>query len=181
MTVKFTQVSTSMHWVLLEHWKLASDEQSHICGNRILCWNSNFAFAVYIKFVSPVSGLLLSVETQTSAMHASTSVVFAPGSRWCTLTVHWPSHASWYRSLWNICVLSLKIYGKWLVRRYTCAQCSHTSARLYQARPKKLIVFWWALLKARSTRILFNSWGASSVARRLVHKNLVQQPSGLVA
>ena len=34
---------------------------------------------VHIKFVPPVSGLLLLVEAQTSAMHASTSVVFAQG------------------------------------------------------------------------------------------------------
>ena len=42
---------------------------------------------VPIKFVPPVSDLPLSVEAQTSAMHASTSVVFAPGPLHCTLTV----------------------------------------------------------------------------------------------
>ena len=46
---------------------------------------------VYIEFRPPVSGLL-SVEAQISAMRASTSVVFASGPRYCTLTValHWP-------------------------------------------------------------------------------------------
>ena len=51
---------------------------------------------IHIKF-----GLLSSVEAQTSAMHASTSVVFAPGRRHCTLTVALmplPSHASRYQS-----------------------------------------------------------------------------------
>ena len=49
---------------------------------------------VPIKFVPPVSDLPLSVEAQTSATRASTSVVFAPGPLHCTLTValHRPSH-----------------------------------------------------------------------------------------
>ena len=49
---------------------------------------------ISIKFVPPVSDLSSSVEAQTSATRASTSVVFAPGPLRCTLTValHWPSH-----------------------------------------------------------------------------------------
>ena len=49
---------------------------------------------VPIKFVPPVSDLPSSVEAQTSATRASTSVVFAPGPLCCTLTValHRPSH-----------------------------------------------------------------------------------------
>ena len=49
---------------------------------------------VPIKFVPPVSDLPSSVEAETSSMHASTSVVFAPGPLRCTLTVafHRPSH-----------------------------------------------------------------------------------------
>ena len=49
---------------------------------------------VPIKFVLPVSDLPSSVEAQTSATHASTSVVFAPDPLHCTLTValHQPSH-----------------------------------------------------------------------------------------
>ena len=40
----------------------------------------------------PVSGLPSSVEAQISATRASTSVSFASGPRYCTLTValHWP-------------------------------------------------------------------------------------------
>ena len=47
-----------------------------------------------IKFVPPVSDLPSSVEAQTSATRASTSVVFTPGPLGCTLTValHRPSH-----------------------------------------------------------------------------------------
>ena len=49
---------------------------------------------VPIKFVPSVSNLPSSVEAQTSATRASTSVVFAPGHLRCTLTValHRPSH-----------------------------------------------------------------------------------------
>ena len=47
---------------------------------------------VYIKFRPPVSGLPPSVKAQISATRASTSVIFASGPRYCTLTVaiHWP-------------------------------------------------------------------------------------------
>ena len=41
---------------------------------------------VPIKFVPPVSDLPSSVEAQTSATRASTSVVFAPGPLRCTVT-----------------------------------------------------------------------------------------------
>ena len=42
---------------------------------------------IHIKFVPPVSNLPSSVEAQTSATRASTSVVFALGPRPRTLTV----------------------------------------------------------------------------------------------
>ena len=47
---------------------------------------------VFIKFRPPVSGLPSLVEAQISATRASTSVIFASGPRYCTLTValHWP-------------------------------------------------------------------------------------------
>ena len=47
---------------------------------------------VYIKFRPHVSGLPSLVEAQISDMRASTSVIFASGPRYCTLTVafHWP-------------------------------------------------------------------------------------------
>ena len=67
---------------------------------------------VNTKFVPPMSGLPSSVETQTSAMHTSTSVIFAPGPRHYTLTValYWPLHvhASRRRSSWNIWMRSFR-------------------------------------------------------------------------
>ena len=58
----------------------------------VYAWPATQSTTVHIKLSQPVSGLPSSVEAQTSATRASTSVVFAPGPRYCTLTValHWP-------------------------------------------------------------------------------------------
>ena len=57
----------------------------------------------HIKFVPPVSSLLLLVEVQTRATRTWTSVIFAPGLRCCVLT---PPLAftcfTRYRCSWNI-------------------------------------------------------------------------------
>ena len=60
---------------------------------------------VPIKFVPHVSDLPSSVEAQTSATRASTSVVFAPAPLRCTLTValHRPSLALHIRRLSRAC------------------------------------------------------------------------------
>ena len=61
---------------------------------------------IYTEIMTLISwvflhGLLSSVEAQTSAMHASTSVVFGLSPRCCTLTVslHWPHTLHGYQSL----------------------------------------------------------------------------------
>ena len=58
----------------------------------VYAWPATYSTTVHIKFSQPASGLPSSVEAQTSATRASTSVIFAPGPRYCTLTValHWP-------------------------------------------------------------------------------------------
>ena len=60
--------------------------------SAVYAWPATQSTTVHIKFSQPVSGLPSLVEAQTSATRASTSVVFAPGPRYCTLTValHWP-------------------------------------------------------------------------------------------
>ena len=60
--------------------------------SAVYAWPATHSTTVHIKFSQPASGLPSSVEAQTSATRASTSVVFAPGPRYCTLTValHWP-------------------------------------------------------------------------------------------
>ena len=77
---------------------------------------------VHIKFVPPVSGLLSSVESQTSATCASTSVVFttvpnavlfSPPVAFTCFELH-----TRYRFSWNIWMRSFKIYGMWLVLTY---------------------------------------------------------------
>ena len=91
---------------------------------------------VRIKFVPPVSSLLSSVEAQTRATRASTSVVFAPGLWRCILMPSTGIHMlhTRYRSSWNIWMRSFKVYGKWSVH-----SCIHTRVRnavtLAQARP----------------------------------------------
>ena len=60
--------------------------------SAVYAWPATQSTTVHSKFSQPVSGLPSSVEAQTSATRTSTSVVFAPGPRCCTLTValHWP-------------------------------------------------------------------------------------------
>ena len=53
-----------------------------------------------------------------------------------------------YWSSWNIWMRSFEIYGKWSVQAskqasidtHTCAQCSHASVGLAQARPNKFFI-----------------------------------------
>ena len=75
------------------------------------------------------------------AMRASTSVVFALGRRCCTLTAcHWPSHASDdidLREMFEFAHLKLTVSGRPSKHTHTCAQCSHASVGLAQARPNK--------------------------------------------
>ena len=61
--------------------------------SAVYAWPATQSTTVHSKFSQLVSGLPSSVEAQTSATRASTSVVFAPGPRCCTLTValHWPN------------------------------------------------------------------------------------------
>ena len=104
-------------------------------------------------FVPPVSGLLSSVEAQIRIKlpHVlqlqSSSLWVANAALWQS-GLHWPSHASQYRSSWNIWMRSIKIYGKWSVQAskqaniHTRAQCSHASVGLAQARPNKTRKNW---------------------------------------
>ena len=88
---------------------------------------------VYTKFVPPaMSGLPSSVEAQTSATCTSTSVIFGPSPRRCTLTVALPSQAS--RRRFECAYLKFTVSGR-SIDTHTCAQCSHASVGLAQARP----------------------------------------------
>ena len=99
-------------------------------------------------FVPAVSGLPSSVEAQIRIklprvlQLQSSSLRVADAALWQS-GFNWPSHASRYRSSWNIWMHSFKIYGKWSVQAnkqaskhtHARAQCSHASVGLTQARP----------------------------------------------
>ena len=98
---------------------------------------------VYIKFVPPVSGLLSLVEAQTSAMCASTPVIFALSPRCCTLTValHWPSFAHDI-DLHGIFECAHLVSGRSKASKQAnihtrVCNASHASVGLAQARPNK--------------------------------------------
>ena len=98
---------------------------------------------VYIKFRPPVSGLPLSVEAQISATQASTSVVFASGPQYCTLTVtfHWPHmvHVN-LREIFECAHLKFTVSGQSKQASiHTRAQCSHASVGLAQSRPNNFL------------------------------------------
>ena len=62
--------------------------ECHLCMARYQAEVAQSLTTIHIyEFVPPVRGLPSSVEVQTSDTRASTSVVFAPGLRHCTLTV----------------------------------------------------------------------------------------------
>ena len=97
------------------------------------------------KFVPPISGLPSSVEAQTSATRTSTSVVFTPDPRRCTLTVAlymYMLHDVDHREIFGCTRLKFTVSG-WSkqaskqasIDTHTCTQCSHASVGLAQARP----------------------------------------------
>ena len=104
-------------------------------------------------------------------MRASTSLVFAPGCRCCTLTeaLLWPSHASCtgYRSSWNIWTCSFEIYGKWSVQtsidRYTHVTHTHVL--------NGIILVWSSLRLAPITIISVRSYmyGYHSISLNRCH------------
>ena len=85
---------------------------------------------VHIKFVPSVSGLPSSVEAQTSATGASTSVVFTPGPRRCTLTaaLQWPSHASSFTHDIDFCEIFECAHLKFMVCGRSKHRYTHASA-----------------------------------------------------
>ena len=86
---------------------------------------------VHIKFEPLISGLPSLVEAQTSAMCASTSVVFTPGPQDCTMTValHMLHDINLREIFECVCMVHRSIHT------HTCAQCSHASVGLAQAHP----------------------------------------------
>ena len=89
----------------------------------------------HIKFVPSVSILPSSVEAQTSATLALTSVIFTLGPRHCTLTValHWPSHAS-RCEIFECAHLKFTVSGQ-SIDTHMRVQCSRASVGLAQAHP----------------------------------------------
>ena len=86
-----------------------------------------------------MSGLLSLVEAQTSATHASASVIFrfALGPRCYALTValHWLSHAC---EIFECTHLKFTVSDQ-SIDTHMCVECSHASVELTQARPNHTV------------------------------------------
>ena len=109
---------------------------------------------VHIKFVLPVSVV---VEAQTSATWRGSPMLH-------------------FQSSWNVWMRSFNIYGMWSVQAskhtHACAQWSHASVGLAQARPKQEVDWllrWVAVESLTHYRCVHTLWRLCLVVCPTVH------------